>query len=111
MRLCKHLGKVGSEALHFFLEGFFVFFLVFDPDVTTWGEDVVLSGDIVGGDDGAEAAFIFEGSVDVGAVGVGDRRDVGVRQLAMFAIDHRSEFSRVDEERLIRLFLRFRDEP
>lgn len=56
----EHLGEFAGEAGHFLLEGFVVLHGVFDADVTAWGEDIVLLGNVCGFDYDTEAFFVLE---------------------------------------------------
>ena len=63
MALCEHSAKLCGKALHFFVKGFVVFGFFFYANITAWGKDVVLLGDVFRFNSGTETFCIFQSSV------------------------------------------------
>ena len=63
MALCEHSAKLFGKALHFFVKGFVVFGFFFYANITAWGKDVVLLGDVFRFNSGTETFCIFQSSV------------------------------------------------
>lgn len=111
----RRFGALGvqfaDEALHLFLEGFFIVLDFLGPDIAAWSQDVAVCGNFGGGGGFAEARHVSVRSWVPACAGmtvwwvpapcmvsVDDLCNVGVGQFAMNAVDVRAEFAGVDEE-------------
>lgn len=100
MAFCEHFGEFAGEAGHFLLEGFVVLRGVFDADVATRSEDVVLLGDVCGFDDGTEAFFVLELAFLEFLEGAREAFNVLFAEVAVLAVHHVAHVAGVNEERL-----------
>src|SRR5438093_6287528 len=98
------ISKLGHEPLHLLLERLAVILGRLRADVAARSEDVTMLADVVELRRHAVAWHVREVArvlvAAPGVVGAGDPGDVGVGQLAVHAVDHRTHFARVDEEGL-----------
>ena len=98
------LAQLGHKSGHLFLKRFAVVVDLSRADIAAGGEDVAVLANVFDGGGFAEAGHIgIVAGVLLpapGVVGVGDPADILFGQFAVNTINHRPEFSGVDEERL-----------
>ena len=107
----QEFGQFGGQPSHLFLEWFAVVLLLLDAHIASWREDIVLLGDILGGDHRAESLDIIQGAVHKGVIGGSDLLNILVSQLPQLAGHHSPHFAGVDKERLALLLLVSGQEP
>ena len=112
MAFFEKVGKFGGEAVHFFFKWLAVVFLVGNSHKATGGEDIVLLGNIFGGDHCAEALLIGKRAVLERMECVGYFGDVFHRaEFAHFSAHHFAHGAGIDKERFARLLLLAREKP
>ena len=85
MGLCEHLRKFGSQAAHFLFKRLAVVFLLLDTYVAAGGEDVILFGNVGGGNGGAEAFDVFKRAFLKGRKRICQFLNIAVGKIPVFA--------------------------
>jgi len=111
MGLCEEFRQLGGKASHFFFKRLTVILLIFNSNIASRSEDIVLLCNILSGHNSTEALFVFQRSLYISVVGVGNLLDVLVGQLTQLASNHCTELSCINEQRLAFLLLVLGDKP